>query len=221
MLHKTRGIVFRFTPYGESSIILNVFTEAFGLQSYIVNSVRTKSNRSKIAIYQPLTLLDMVVYHKENAGIMRIKEVSCSYAYKTLTTDHVKSSLAIFLNEILNKSVREQSHAFELCEFIHSSLVELDEMKGRCENFHLTFLLKLSRYLGFGPNNTSEMSAWLINSEEEELLRLLLNANYDTPLKIDNTQRRNILDSILHFYAAHVDSLNPVKSVHVLREVLG
>ena len=78
MLHKTRGIVFKFTPYGETSIILNVFTDAFGLQSYIVNGIRTKSNRSKIAIYQPLTLLDMVVYHKEHAAIMRMKEVSCS-----------------------------------------------------------------------------------------------------------------------------------------------
>ena len=72
MLHKTKGIVFRYVPYGETSIIVNIFTELFGLQGYIVNSVRAKSGKNKIAVYQPLTLLDMVVYHKENAGILRI-----------------------------------------------------------------------------------------------------------------------------------------------------
>ncbi|MBA4056317.1 MAG: DNA repair protein RecO, partial [Marivirga sp.] len=71
MLHKTRGVVFRFTKYGETSIIVNIFTELFGLQGYIVNGVRSKSGKNRIALYQPLTLLDLVVYHRENANINR------------------------------------------------------------------------------------------------------------------------------------------------------
>ena len=81
MLHKTQGVVFRFTNYSETSIIVNIFTSAFGLQSYIVNGARGKSGKGKIALYQPLTLLDLVVYHRENASILRIKEVKCIHPY--------------------------------------------------------------------------------------------------------------------------------------------
>ena len=102
MLHKTKGIVFRYTRYGETSIIVNIFTELFGLQSYIVNGVRSKSPKSKMALYQPLMLLDLVVYHKENAGIMRIKEVKSLYPYRTLFSDIYKSAVALFINEVLN-----------------------------------------------------------------------------------------------------------------------
>ena len=123
MLHKTKGIVFRFTPYGETSIIVNIFTDAFGLQTYIVNSVRSKSSKSKIALYQPLTLLDLIVYHKENANILRIKEATCSYSYHHLLSDPKKSCIGLFINEVLNKTVKEQSHAAEICHFIYDSLV--------------------------------------------------------------------------------------------------
>jgi len=118
MLHKTRGIVFRFTKYGETSIIVTIFTELFGLQSYIVNGVRSKSAKGQIALYQPLMLLDLVVYHKENANILRIKEVKCFHQYASLLTDIRKSSQALFLNEIINKAIKEQSHAQDICSFL-------------------------------------------------------------------------------------------------------
>src|SRR6266581_1556883 len=107
MLHKTRGIVFRFTKYGETSIIVNVFTELFGLQGYIVNGVRSKTNRSTIALYQPLTLLDMVVYHRANANLNRLKEVKCLHPFQSLSMDMKKSAISIFINEVLNKTVKE------------------------------------------------------------------------------------------------------------------
>src|SRR5690606_32821017 len=123
MLHKTRGIVFRFTRYGETSIIVNVFTETFGLQTYIVNGVRSKSSRNKIALYQPLTLLDLVVYHRPQANINRIREIKCLYAYRTLTTDVRKSAIAMFLNEVLNKVVKDESHAREIGNFLIESFI--------------------------------------------------------------------------------------------------
>src|SRR5690554_158691 len=111
MIYKTRGVVFRFTKFQESSIIVTIFTEQFGLQTYIVNGVRSKSARNKIALYQPLTLLNLVVYHRENVNIERIKEASCLHPYRTLTTDIRKSTIALFINELLNKTIREESHA--------------------------------------------------------------------------------------------------------------
>src|SRR5687768_16731291 len=106
MLHKTRGIVFRFTKYGETSIIVNIFTELFGIQSYIVNGVRSKSAKNRIALFQPMTLLDLVVYYRENASIKRIKEIKCLHPYQTVTTDVRKSAVAMFINEVLNKTVK-------------------------------------------------------------------------------------------------------------------
>ncbi len=220
MLHKTRGVVFRFTKYGETSIIVNIFTELFGLQSYIVNGVRSKSAKNKIALFQPLTLLDLVVYHRENASILRIKEVKCLYAYTALTADIKKSAVAMFVNEILNKAVKDQSHTEEICAFLIESLIALDKTINP-ENFHLIFLLKLSRFLGFGPQSNEEvLGAWVMSKEEEEVLTLLLRADYDRKVSLVYEQRKNLLDSLLRFYATHIDNFGEVKSVQVLKDVL-
>ena len=222
MLHKTRGIVFRFTKYGETSIIVTIFTELFGLQTYIVNGVRSKSPKSKIALYQPLTLLDLVVYHRENANILRIKEVRCAHHYVSLSTDIKKSTQAMFLNEMINKSVKEQSHAVDICSFLFDSFEVLDRLPGNCENFHLIFLIKLSRFLGFGPHNSHELlTGRLLDAKDEALLQQLLEVDYSRVICMTNLQRRNILDLLLHFYASHIENLGEVRSVQVLREVLG
>ena len=222
MLHKTRGIVFRFTKYGETSIIVNIFTELFGLQSYIVNGVRSKSSKNKIALYQPLTLLEMVVYHRENANINRIKEVKCFYPYQTIPVDIKKSALAIFINEVLNKTVKEESHAQELCTFLMESLQALDRMTEKAENFHLMFLLKLSRLLGFGAYNLIEVLGPRASDQEtERLLDQLIHAEYHTFIPLTNTQRRAILELLLKFYADHIDTFGEMRSVQVLRDVMG
>ncbi len=220
MLFKTRGIVFRFTKYGESSIIVTIFTEMFGLQSYIVNGVRGKTSKNKIALYQPLTLLDLVVYHRENASILRIKEVKCLHPYQTIHQDIRKTAIAMFLNEILNKAVKDQSHAEEISGFIIPSLIALDTTLV-IENFHLIFLLKLSRYLGFGPQTNDEvLDGWSVNREDEVLLRKLLIADYDTKIEISYSSRRNLLETLLRFYAMHIENFGQVRSVEVLKDVL-
>src|SRR5688572_33382273 len=126
MLHKTRGVVFRFTKYGETSIIVTLFTELFGLQSYIVNGVRSKSGKNKIALFQPLTLLELIVYHREHANINRIKEIKCLHPYQSIPFDIKKSSLMMFINEVINKAVKEESHASDLCNFLIQSFITLD-----------------------------------------------------------------------------------------------
>jgi len=219
MLHKTKGIVFRYTRYGETSIIVNIFTELFGLQSYIVNGVRSKSPKSRIALYQPLMLLDLVVYHKENAGIMRIKEVKALYPYQTLFNDVYKSSVALFINEVLNKSVKEESHARELCDFLINSLIRLDQLQ-RIENFHLTFLIQLSRYLGFGPQNINEvLGGRMVSAEEEIILQKLLESDILSPT-MSYESRKELLDALLRFYSQHIENFGEMKSVQVLHDVL-
>lgn len=220
MTFKTRGIVFRFTKFKETSIIVTIFTDLFGLQSYIVNGVRSKSARNKIALYQPLTLLNLVVYHREHANIERIREISCLHPYRSLLSDVKKSTLAMFIAEILNKTVKEENHAGEIFDFLSGSLITLDSLPARYENFHLIFLLKLSRYLGFGIYNTGDLLTGAIpDKENENAVEELLRGEYDAPLNVTNAQRRMLLDALLRFYARHIEHLGEIKSVQVLREV--
>jgi len=220
MLQKTSGIVFRFTKFGDTSIIVNVFTELFGMQSYIVNGVRTSSAKGKIALYQPLTLLDMVVYYKENAHVKRIKEVKCLHQYHSLYNDVKKSAIAMFVNELLNKTVKDESHARELYSFISTSLITLDDAQQGYENFHLIFLIKLSRLLGFGVHESVEiLSGRLADVMVEAKLGELISADYHTTLNITTVQRREILDLLLRFYKDQLDSLGDFKSVAVLKEM--
>lgn len=221
MLHKTRGIVFRFTRYGETSIIVSIFTAQFGLQSYIVNGARSKTNKGKMALFQPLTLLEMVVYHKENASIMRMKEVRCHHPYQTINTDFKKSTIAMFLTEVLNKSVKEQTHANELAQFLADAFISLDKMARGIENFHLIFLIHLSRHLGFGVYQTREILApFDADQAEQKLLEELLRADFDTVLTLNQSQRRNLLDVLLRFYAMHIETFGEMKSLAVVREMV-
>ncbi len=221
MLNKTRGIVFRFVRFGETSIITTIFTEQFGLQSYVVKGVRTSSRKSKIALFQPLTLLDMVVYHKESGGIMHIKEVKCFHPYQFINSDIRKTTIAMFINEVLNKSVKEQSHPHEIFNFILDSLITLDGLE-HPENFHLKFLIGLSKHLGFGPNQVSEvLGGRMVSEGEEKVLQEMLQQDYRVNASLTYEQRKSILTVLLTFYRAHSEGFGEMKSVAVLKEVLG
>ncbi len=222
MLHKTRGIVFRFVKYGETSIIVTIFTELFGLQSYIVNGVRSSKAATKMSLFQPLTLLEMVVYYKETASILRIKEVKCHYHYQSIYNDVKKSTISMFLNEIINKSIKEETHAGEVCRFLFESLEAFDKQLSNYENFHLVFLVKLSRYLGFGLHNSTDiLTGKMLDIEEEQLFNLLLAADYHEILVMSNSQRRALLELIIQFYTTHTENMSEIRSIQVLREILG
>jgi len=221
MLHKTRGIVFRFTKYGETSIIVNIFTELFGLQGYIVNGVRSKSSKSRMALFQPLTPLEMVVYHRANANLNRIKEIKCLQPLHAIQTDVKKSAISIFINEVLNKTVREESHVQDVFDFLFHAVCTLDEMNDGYENFHLIFMLKLSRYLGFGAQNINEvLGVRMTDNETGSLLKKLISAGYYEPVNISNDQRRILLELILKFYSDHIDTFGEMRSVQILKEVI-
>ena len=108
MLHTTQGIVLSHIKYRETSIIAKIFTEAFGLQAYLVQGVRTKKPKYNIALFQPLTLLDMVVLHKKQRSIQRITEIRCYTPNSNILTNISKATIAIFIAEFLTKVIREE-----------------------------------------------------------------------------------------------------------------
>jgi len=223
MLEKTRGIVLRYFKYQETSIIVHVFTEKLGLQSYIVNSVRRKAS-NKIALFQPLSLLDLVVYHSDKKQIHRIKELRCNYVYEKIPWNIGKSAILIFLSEILLKVIKEGVESEGLFDFINDSLIILDKMRGKTENFHLIFLLKLSHYFGFYPGSPKQMIAEINESTKLSVqlneLEIVFLADIDAELQISNKARRNILNILIAFYQTHFETFSEVKSVKILREVL-
>jgi DNA repair protein RecO (recombination protein O) len=220
MIQKTRGIVFRFTKYGETSIIVSIFTEVFGLQSYIVNGVRSKTAKNKIALYQPLTLLELVVYHRPNANLERIREIQCFHPYQSLTSDIKKSTIAIFINELLNKTVKEESHVQDLFEFLVQSMIAIDELTTNTEDAHLIFMIKLSRHLGFGPQFANEIiGGHMTDKGIEENLEKLIFADYGAQVLLSNAQRKTILELMIGFYADHIENFGEMKSLYVLREL--
>lgn len=225
MLHKTRGVVLSYLKFKESSIIVKIFTEKFGLQSYVVNGVRSAKSRQKMGLYQPLTLVDMVVYHKGDGKLTRISEIKCAVPYKSIPFDLKKITLAIFLAEILEKVLKEEEENLEQFEFLASALCKLDELQEGYQNFHLFFLLQLTRYLGFFPESLQdfylESHAKPMSTEHDKLLVLLLKQSDYSLVPMRSSTRAELLQHIIDFYDGNIGGMGTVKSLPVLRTVLG
>lgn len=230
MLHKTKGIVLSYIKYGETSIIVRIFTEAFGLQSYIVNSVRSKKARSKMALYQPLTLLELVVYYKEGKSLQRISELKCTYPFQSIPFTVSKSTIGIFLGELLSRIIRDEDKNEPLFEFLETRIEEFDKQTQDTEDFHLIFLIELAFLLGFGPSQLDDIFEQFgehqgIKKKSEfdsnDLNKLILFIQNPTPKQINsNALRRSTLNLLLNYYSVHVPAIGELKSIKILNEVL-
>jgi DNA repair protein RecO (recombination protein O) len=228
MLQKTRGIVLNYVKFRESSIIVKIYTEELGLQSYLLNGIRTAKSKSKMALFQPLTLLDLVVYHrKDRHQIFRISEVKCSYPYQHIPFEVKKSTIILFLAEILSKCLKEESANHDLFQFIYDAFIEFDQSLENFENFHLKFLIRMSRFLGFEPQSGEEIMEQLFEGkvfpvrDDMEQLRQYLDdlIQSEDYFFISTHHRRALIDFILDFYRLHVVNFDPIKSLDVLREM--
>src|SRR5690606_14746479 len=152
MLATTEGIILHYIKYGENSVILNIYTKALGRQAYILNVSRSKNSKNKTGILQPLFLVNLVAYQKDTREVQRIKEIKNQPVYQNIPFDVTKSTQAIFLAEMLGKTLREQESAPEMFEFIQNSLLFFDLAEEGAPNFHLWFLFHLTEYLGFLPD---------------------------------------------------------------------
>ncbi len=240
MLVKTKAIVLHSFKYGETSVIARLFTREAGLQSYLVSGVRKSRSRIKQNLFQPLTIVDLVAYQKEKGGLQRIREITCPAPFENIPYDIPKTSIAIFLSEILTKSVKEQEPYPELFDFIFSALDFLDHTKGKVSDFHLIFLLKLSRYLGFYPRTNYDQTHCFFNLKEgmfqknpcaislcldKELSRHFFELAHTgfaemESLSINPQTRKSLLEKTLDYYRMHLEGFQEVRSHFVLEMVL-
>jgi DNA repair protein RecO (recombination protein O) len=240
MLSNTKGIVLQYLKYSESSIITRIFTEEFGLQSYIVKGVRSKRSKFRLALFQPLTLLDIVAYHKDSQSLHHLKEVSVAFPYQHIPQDVVKGAVLLFLNEILIKSLREEHPDKALFNWLFDALTWFDLTDKKITHFHLLLMIQLSRFLGFYPKKTrltqqpyfdlqggefteyephhpDYLSGILVQKLED-----LLNCNFESieSLEITKKERMTLLDAMVVYYRLHVPGFGEVKSLEILKSIL-
>ncbi|WP_345233201.1 DNA repair protein RecO [Olivibacter ginsenosidimutans] len=240
MLHKTRGIVLKTTPYAESSVVVQIFTEKFGMQAYLVNGVKKPRAKIGLNILQPFHLLDLVVYHKLTGSLQRISEARQTPIFQRIPYDVIKSSIAQFLNELVYKSMKQQGPDEALFDFIFHAICWLDALEHTPANFHLYFLLKLTKFLGFYPASNGSnrpffdlkegtFTSYLPNhslvlqNPHTTQWATILNSNWSAlhGIKIPHADRRILLHRVVDFYQLHLDAIGEIKSLEILEEVLG
>lgn len=240
MLHKTRGIVLQTISYSDTSVIARIYTEEFGLQPYMVNGARGKRAKIKASVLQPLSLVEMVVYHKEKSSLQRISEIRNNQPFTSIPYNIVKTSIAIFLNELLCKAIKEEEPNARLFEFLHSSVQILDLEPESCSNFHLCFMIQLSKYLGFYPQGKAcadtpyfdlqegtfiakePIHPYFLYPVHAQLLWQLIQSDYSTSsaLPLQKNQRKELISKLILYYELHLPSLRGINSHHILEEVM-
>ena len=239
MLSKTRGIVLNYFKYSESSIIAKVYTEDFGLQSFLIRSARNKKSKIKASIFQPLTLLEFVTNNKKKSGLHAIKEIIDCFQLNGISLDIRKSSIVIFIAEILNKSIHEEEQNKPLFDFLFNTIQFLDKKEGRISEFHLYFLLDLTKFMGFYPQNNFGENCTIFNlyngkfqehlPEHSYYIEKELSKHIHEIIAISNTDRdkhlipygirKELINKILDYYRIHLNGFSIVRSHAVLEEI--
>ncbi|HEY4935195.1 MAG TPA: DNA repair protein RecO [Puia sp.] len=244
MVHKTKGIVLRTVKYGETSVIVAIFTELFGLQSCLVNGVRTISGKggSKAGLFQPAAMLDLVIYHQETKNLQRLKEYSWNHLYQHIFSDVVTHAVALFMIELLQKCLKQPEPNPELYNFMEDALKGLDQAGLQVQaNFPLFFALHLAGFFGLRiDDNYSEKRSFLdleegYFSEEKpshryylekplseissHLLKIMQPAEL-ADLPLNKEKRRLLLMAYEDFYSMHIAGFTSLKTLPVLGTIL-
>ena len=244
MLHNTKGIVLRTVKYGETSVIVLVFTEILGVQSYLINGVRTSSKRGagKANLFQPAAILDLVVYHNELKQLQRVREFKWSYLYQHIFSDIRKNVVALFMVELLTKCLKQPEPNKELFNFVEDAFIHLDESsESVAANFPLFFALHLAVFFGFRiQDRYSEKNPildlqegifvkerpahrYFLEDKQAEITSQLLKVMQPEELqdiKLNHEFRRTLLHAYESYYALQIQDFGIMKTLPVLREIL-
>lgn len=243
MVHATKGIVLRTVAYGETSVIVSVYTELYGLQSYLVNGVRSsKKSNTKGNLFQHAAIIEMEVYHNDLKNLQRIKDSRWHYTYQHVFFDIHKNAVALFMTELLQKVIRQPEHNPDLYSFVEDAYMELDKADKKIVlNYPLFFLLHLTVFLGFNlqDNYSAEKQVldlkegnfvkdtpvhpYYLNASLGSLFSQLLRVMHPTELDqvlLNNSIRRQFTEALLLFYSLHIQDFGTMRSLPILQEVL-
>ena len=239
MLYKTKALVINHLKYGDTSLVVTLYTEALGRKTFLVQGVYRKKSKFRSTFFQPFTLLDLEIDVNPKRELQRIKEIAFSYPFHSLPFDVTKTSIALFISEILYKTLKEEEPNQPLFDYLYNTIQLLDIKEIGIANFHLLFLINLTRYLGFFPiNNYSEIDCLFdpangkfspslsINTmhsdrSTSQYISQLLNLSFEKleTLELNHQTRNSILTLLIEFYNLHLGGLTNVKSLPVLQNV--
>ena len=234
---KTKAIVFSAIKYGDTSLIVKAFTASDGIKSYLLRGVlSSKKGKLKTAYFQPLTQLEIVANHRNKGTLETLREAKVYYHYQTLYADMAKNAMTLFLAELLVNSIREEEQNAELFEFLEASLQWMDMHKD-VANFHLFFMLSITKFLGFYPDVyqidkpyfdllegefvSVESLNPMLRGENIYYLKTFLGINFDTihSVKMKKINRQELLKSLILYFELHLQGFRKPKSLAVLNEV--
>lgn len=244
MIHKTKGIVLRSIRFGETSLVVTMFTEFFGLQSYLVNGVRTPTKKStaKANLFQSAAILDLVAYHNEFKNLQRLKEFKWAYLYSHILSDVKKNAVVLFMIELLSKCLKQPEANAELFYFIEDALHHLDKANDTVTaNFPLFFALHLAVFFGFRIADEFTENIHYLDLEEgrfvqdqpkhahylqdreaaavSHILKIMQPQELEQVL-LNQEMRRRITQALEEYYSLHISDFGLMKTLPVLREVM-
>ena len=232
---KTKAIVLSALKFNEKSLIVKCFTLSDGVKSYYVpNAFSSKKDKQKIAYFQPLTLLEIEATHKNKGTLDYFKELKIAHPYYTINTNVYKSTIVLFVSEIISNCIKEEEKNESMYFFFETALLWLDHHND-ISNFHLMFLIENTKFLGFYPDvsaieyNYFELLEGIfiplqgvncLSAHETALFKKLLQLKFNSDQKVfSSTERQVLLQIILQFYKSHLEGFKHPKSLEVLKEV--
>ena len=242
MIHQTKGIVLRTVKYGETSVVVSIFTELFGIQSYLVNGVRSSGKTLKANFFQPTSILEMEVYHNELKNLQRIKEYKWNYLYKNILSDVTKNAIALYMIELLHKCLKQPENNVELFQFCEDALMQLDIAENTvAANFPLYFCLQLCQFFGLRlEDDYTETNSILdlqegrfisiiphhphfLEEDESYYISQLLKVQHPDELieiKLNKQIRKKLLFALQNFYGLQIQDFGVMKTLPILHEIL-
>ena len=238
--YKARGIVLNTMKYGDSGVIVHILTDVAGRRGYMVQGLgKGKSgSKGKGALFQPMFLVDFVGLEGSKMQLDRMREASLAEPLQSIPFDVRKSTIALFMAEVLYKLVREVEPNSPLFEFVYNSVVALDNMEEGVHNFHLWFMVGLSRHLGLYPSGewfegavfdieagcftrTMPRSGLFIGEENSRLLGELMEVSVMNlkEIALSRVQRSEFLAALLTYFGYHLDTIHQIQSLRILAEV--
>ena len=237
MIVSTKAIVLSSLKYSEADLIVSCFTEKEGVKSYLLRGIlKSKKGKLKTAHFQPFTQLDLVAFHKNKGTLESIREAKVIHPYQSLHTNVIKAGLVMFLSEMLKNSIKEEERNEDLYEFLENAFIWLDD-HDEIANFHILFLLKLSRHLGFYPDasNIEAQSFNLLDGHFQndttnsycengivvDHLKGFFGINFDaiSHIKLSKRERLDVLNLLLVYYQLHLQGYKKPRSLEVLNQL--
>lgn len=236
MIESSKAIVINTIKYGDTSLITTCYTEKYGVKSYLLRGVlKAKKGKLKSAYFQPLMQLGLTANHNNKGALNTIRDVEVRHFYSSIYTDIKKQTIALFLAEIIYHSIKEEEQNSALYAYLEASFLWLDTHHN-IANFHLLFLLNLTKYLGFYPETTKMNNSYFdllegcftvnnrpntVSGENLNQFKKLLGINFDVLHQVDFSaaNRQVILSVLVQYYELHLSGFRKPKSLKVLKAV--